>query len=64
MLYFLTYAELTVQFSQNVFTGSEVSGIVPVSLLLGGGTSARRITVFVTPSDQSPVSAQGKRCVS
>jgi len=64
VLYFLAYAELTVQFSQNVFTGSEVSGIVPVSLLLGGGTSARPISVIVTPSDQSPVSAQGKICVS
>ena len=52
------------EFSQSTFTGSESSGIVPVSLSLGRGTSDRDISVIVTPSDQSPVSAQGKRCVS
>ena len=53
-----------VEFSQNVFTGSESSGIVPVTLLLRGGTADRDIFVTVTPSDQSPVSAEGKKCVS
>ena len=52
-----------VQFSQNVFTGSESSGIVPVTLLLEGGTSDSDISVTVMPSDQSPLSAEGKRCV-
>ena len=46
------------------YFGSEESGVVPVTLLLGGGTSSSDITVTVTPSDQSPVSAEGKRCVS
>ena len=55
---------LTVQFSQNMFTGSESSGIVPVTLLLGGGTSANPISIIVTPSDQTPLSAEGKKCVS
>ena len=54
---------LMVQFSQNVFTGSESSGIVPVTLLLRGGTSDIDISVTVIPSDQSPLSAEGKRCV-
>ena len=53
-----------VEFSQNVFTGSESSGIVPVSLLLRGGTADRDISVTVTLSDQTPLSAEGKRCVS
>jgi len=55
---------LMVGFSDNVFSGSESSGRILVRLLLSGGTSATPISVIVTPSDQSPVSAQGKRCVS
>ena len=54
---------LMVGFSDNVFSGSESSGRILVRLLLSGGTSATPISVIVTPSDQSPVSAQGKRCV-
>jgi len=53
-----------VEFSQTVFTGSESSGTLPVFLLLRGGTSTNPISVIVTPSDQSPVSAEGKSCVS
>jgi len=53
-----------VGFSDNVFNGSESSGRILVRLLLSGGTSATPVSVIVTPSDQSPVSAQGKRCVS
>ena len=55
---------LKVQFSQNVFVGSESSGIVPVTLLLKRGASDRDISVTVIPSDQSPLSAEGKRHVS
>ena len=57
-------AELMVEFAQMTFYGSETSGIISVTLLLRGGTSANDITVTVTPSDQSPVSAEGKCCVS
>ena len=53
-------AELTVQFSKPTFSGTEPTGVVTVTLLLGGGTSASDISVTVTPSDQSPVSARGK----
>ena len=49
-----------VQFSETTYSGSEESGVVPVTLLLEGGTSPFAITVTVTPSDQSPVSAEGK----
>jgi len=58
------FTVLMVEFSQNTFTGSESSGAIPVSLLLREGTADRDISVIVIPSDQSPVSAQGKRCVS
>ena len=53
-----------VQFSQSTFRGSESLGRVPVTLLLEGGTSDSDISVTVIPSDQSPLSAEGKRCVS
>lgn len=52
-----------VQFLHNTYTGSEASGVVPVTLMLQGGTSPFVITVTVTPSDQLPVSAEGKGCV-
>ena len=61
----LIYATvLTVQFSQNIFTGNESSAVITVTLLLVGGNSSYDISVTVTPSDQSPLSAEGKRCVS
>ena len=51
---------LSVEFDQMIYSGSEASGFIPVTLLLRGGTSTDYITVTVTPSDQSPVSAKGK----
>ena len=60
----LSIAVLTVQFSKLNFSALETSGFVPVTLLLGGGTSASDITVIVIPFDQSPVSAESKICVS
>ena len=51
--------ELTVQFSHDAYTGMERSGIISVTLLLGGGTSSNEITVTITPSDQLPLSAEG-----
>ena len=54
---------IVVQLSNTTYSGSEESGAVPVTLLLGG-TSPFPITVTVMPFNQSPVSAEGKRCVS
>ena len=51
---------MDVQFSQDRFIGSEASGFVMVNLELIGGSSASPFTVMVTPSQQSPVSAEGK----
>ena len=52
---------IMVQFSHSTFTADEASGVLPVTLSLVGGTSAINFTVTVTPSDQSPLSAEGKR---
>ena len=46
-------------FRQNVSMGSEASGSVIVTLDLVGGSSSRSFDVIVTPSEQSPVSAEG-----
>ena len=54
---------LSVEFDQMVYSGSEESGIISVTLSLKGGTSSYDISVTVMPSDQSPVSAEGKYSV-
>ena len=50
---------IRVRFAQTRFVGSEAMGSVTVDLELVGGTSASEFDVTVTPSEQSPVSAQG-----
>ena len=52
-------AVIRVRFTQDQFTGSEATGFVLVNLELTRGTSASPFNVAVTPSEQSPVSAQG-----
>ena len=50
---------LTVEFASGQFTGSESSGFIEVVVRITGGSSSTPITVTVTPSVQSPVSAMG-----
>ena len=50
---------IRVRFTQTQFIGSESIGFVMVDLELTRGTSASPFDVFVTPSEQSPVSAEG-----
>ena len=50
---------ITVRFTQDQFPGSETTGFVIVNVELHGGTSAYPFNVTVTPSEQSPVSAEG-----
>ena len=50
---------LVVEFRSGQFTGSESSRIIEVVVRITGGTSTTPITVTVTPSVQSPVSAMG-----
>ena len=55
--------KITVDFFQPSYSVNESSGYLTVTLVLRKGVSDKDITVTVTPSDQSPVSAEGKRCV-
>ena len=47
------------RFAQTQYNGSETTGFVIVVLELVGGTSSNPFNVTVTPSEQSPVSAEG-----
>ena len=51
---------LTVEFTSGQFSGSESSELIEIIVRITGGTSSTPITVTVTPSVQSPVSAMGK----
>ena len=53
---------LTIEFSESRFMSSESSASIVVTLNLGRGTSSSDITVTVVPSEQSPLSAEGKKC--
>ena len=55
----LSFIDLTVRFIQDRYFGSEDDGSVVVILELVGGSSSRSFDVIVTPSEQSPVSAEG-----
>ena len=48
-----------VEFASGQFTGSESSGFIEVIVRVTGGISSTPITITVTPSEQSPVSAMG-----
>ena len=51
--------ELVVGFSAPSFAGTEISGRVQVDLDITGGVPSQSIRVDVTPSESSPVSAEG-----
>ena len=50
---------ISMSFTQTQYTGSEVTGSVIVTLELVGGVSNDPFNVTITPSEQSPVSAEG-----
>ena len=47
------------RFTQSSYSGMENAAFVDVELELVGGTSASPFDVTVTPSEQSPASAEG-----
>ena len=51
--------EIRVRFVSNRYTGMEASRFVLVTVELFRGTSVYPFNVTVTPSEQSPVSAEG-----
>ena len=52
-------SRIRVKYTQTQYSGLETTGIVMVIIELVGGTSANPFSVTVTPSEQSPVSAEG-----
>ena len=46
-------------FEQTQYIGSESMGFVIVTLIVENGTFSNPFSVTVTPSEQSPVSAEG-----
>ena len=52
-------SELVVEFTSAQFNGSESSGYVAVAVRISGGTSSIPITLTLTPTVQSPLSAIG-----
>ena len=58
--YYIIIIDLFVEFASGQFTGSESSGFIEIIVIITGGSSSTPITVTVTPSVQSPVSASGK----
>ena len=52
-------SKIKVRFTQQQYTGSEGTGLVIITLELNKGISDISFNVTVTPSEQSPVSAQG-----
>ena len=52
---------LTVEFASGQFVCSESSGFIEIIVRITGGSSIAPITVTVTPSVQSPVSAMGRQ---
>ena len=55
------YIVLQVELTLPQFIGSESSGFIEVIVRITGGSSITPITVTVTPSVQSPVSAMGRQ---
>ena len=50
----------TLSFTSEKFTVSESMGYVEIGVMLSGRTFDFPITVIITPSEQSPISAMGK----
>ena len=55
------YVVLEVEFTSGQFGGSESSGFIEVIVRITKGSSSTPITITVTPSVQSPVSALGRQ---
>ena len=50
-------------FTLEQYTVMESAGYVAIGIMLSGGISTSSITVVVTPTEQSPISAIGRSCV-
>ena len=57
---FFYFTVLIIEFSSSSYADFESSGNISVTLLLKGGISSTDVNVTVMPSNQSPLSAEGK----
>ena len=57
LLNVIAITELTIQFSNTTFSGTEKSALIKVSTNLLGGTASHDFTIFITTS---PVNANGE----
>ena len=55
------YHKVMVWFTSNQFAGTEISKFAEVVVIMSG-TSASPVTISITPSMLSPVSAMSKLC--
>ena len=51
-------AELIVQFSQGIFSGTEISGSIVLTIDLLGGIGSNNVTVFVNTSSVTAIGRQ------
>ena len=58
-LHLTLIVDIRVRFTQEQYTDSEATGFVMVTLELVNGISNNPFSIAVTPSEQSPVSAEG-----
>ena len=56
----LYYVAVRVNFSRKDYTAVETEGFVEIRIILSGGTSNISITLTVTPTEHSPISAMGR----
>ena len=57
------YAAVTIEFTQVRYNSTEDTGILQVTIEMIGGTVNIPVDVTVTPSEQSPPSAQGNHVI-
>ena len=53
MIKYILIVDVSVNFTNNTFSATEVSGIMPVNLMLSGGVFNTSVTVSVTTMPQS-----------
>ena len=54
---------IQLDFTLEQYTVMESAGYVAIGVMLSGGIATSSITVVVTPTELSPVSATGRSCI-
>ena len=53
---------LLLDFTLERYIVMESQGYITIGVMLSGGIATSSITVLVTPTEQSPISARGRSC--